>query len=556
MKHLIEYLHDITGIDTISGNSLIIEDLRLSSKQVVDLSIYIKNTYNVNIPFYDDITVENLIEQISYDLEKKKSNIADYLIYERNIKNGNELNTAIQSSTKKITYGELWSTISNDDESLFNQPTENSRCLLLMEDSVTLVILYWALLKRRVCPGILNNKYLAEELEEIIDIGKYQTVIISPKFKNMLSKMIFHKLNSLEKVLVVYDNLNYEVLFEKELLVVSNFPEKDSNQVILYSSGSTGIPKGILHDYSDILYTCQTYGRQVLKLKSYDIVYSMSNLSYGFSLTTSIFQASYSGATMIVGEADRTIWKIISDINKYSPTVICGVPKLFKLLLDATQLKEFDISNTRLLLSAGELLPVSVWQEWYMKYKKPIIEGYGSVEMMTNVISNTLDDYTPGSAGKLLDGYKGTIKKNGELVVEGDSISNKILGNIENYLKCYSTKDIFEIDSENKYWFKGRIDYIQKYNGIWLNPLEIEKIILEFNCFDDVLLIVDDLKLYCFIASELPKEKTIHKLKNIFRENFTTNIFPTNVILVKEIPRNNNGKKVRKFIDRGLWKEG
>ncbi|WP_180373111.1 AMP-binding protein [Streptococcus pseudoporcinus] len=245
-----------------------------------------------------------------------------------------------------------------------------------------------------------------------------------------------------------------------------------------------------------------------------------------------------------------------SYINKYSPTVICGVPKLFKLLLDATQLKEFDISNTRLLLSAGELLPVSVWQEWYMKYKKPIIEGYGSVEMMTNVISNTLDDYTPGSAGKLLDGYKGTIKKNGELVVEGDSISNKILGNIENYLKCYSTKDIFEIDSENKYWFKGRIDYIQKYNGIWLNPLEIEKIILEFNCFDDVLLIVDDLKLYCFIASELPKEKTIHKLKNIFRENFTTNIFPTNVILVKEIPRNNNGKKVRKFIDRGLWKEG
>lgn len=71
MKHLVEYLHGITGIDTISGNSLIIEDLRLSSKQVVDLSIYIKNTYNVNIPFYDDITVENLIEQISYDLEKR-----------------------------------------------------------------------------------------------------------------------------------------------------------------------------------------------------------------------------------------------------------------------------------------------------------------------------------------------------------------------------------------------------------------------------------------------------------------------------------------------------
>lgn len=127
---------------------------------------------------------------------------------------------------------------------------------------------------------------------------------------------------------------------------------------------------------------------------------------------------------------------------------------MFEVLVEIVEQSDIDLSSIRLALSSGEKMSERLWDIWYGNFNIPIIEGYGSVEMLTDVISNRKNDYCKGSSRKLIEGFEAEFRKiaecdsdfTGVLNIKGRSISNCSIVSEEEQSDIYKTNDIFCVD--------------------------------------------------------------------------------------------------------------
>lgn len=549
MDKLVAYLSERTGIITISDNEFLVEDLHLTSRQLVDLAIFIKNTFKVVIELYDDITVSELKRRVLYKIESSNFNAAEYFILERNINRGRGDNIALKSESDSITYNNFWELINIDETGIFNELINSNRCLLLTDDSIYSVVVYWGLLKYKTTVGLINFQNIdSYQLDSVINIGEYDYLVISETYAETIDLQI---ISSLCNIIILKENsLEYSKIVNSKQ---KNHTIQEGGFVV-YSSGSTGIPKGVLHEQIDMYYACITYGEEILGLKPNDSIYAMSNLGYAFSFCTATFQTFYAGATSLILDS-KNIWKIVDNINRFKPTVIAGVPKIYSLIIELQAVSKLNDNSVRLALSSGEALSMKIWDKWYDLFKQPIIEGYGSSELLVGVISNSLQSFKKGSSGKLLNGFEATFTDKGELIFEGPSISNNILGKEFSSSKKIPTNDIFKVDQEGYYWYVGRSNFIVKYNGTWLNPQAIEKTLTENTNISECLIHTFDLELYCYFTINKDDQVTLNDIRNIFIKDFNSKIFPSKIIRVESLPRNVNGKIVRERVPNKYWIE-
>src|SRR6185295_7257435 len=146
----------------------------------------------------------------------------------------------------------------------------------------------------------------------------------------------------------------------------ARFPEQADDQpaFIIYTSGSTGEPKGAVHSQADIFYTTQTYCREVLKLRDGDRVFSSSRLPFSYGFGNAFSFPLLNGCTTILCR-EKPNAEIISRVfAEHRPTMIFGVPVIYRLLLDHHRdVASLDFSSLRLCVSAGEALPASLGEE-------------------------------------------------------------------------------------------------------------------------------------------------------------------------------------------------
>src|SRR6267142_1798937 len=270
--------------------------------------------------------------------------------------------------------------------------------------------------------------------------------------------------------------------------------DEDADAFILYTSGSTGEPKGAVHAQADIFYTNETFCAEVLQLREGDRLFSSSRLPFAYGLGNSFTFPLLNGLTTVLCR-EKPAPDVVSQVFKeYRPTIFFGVPVVYSMLLDHHRSEhELDTSSLRLCVSAGEALPAQLGEDWQLTFGVEVLDGIGSTEMLHMFMSNQAGDLRYGSSGKLLNGYEarlidheGVATPNGEagnLWIRGGSAATRYWQRPETSAETFvdgwvRTGDIYARDGDGFWWHQGRSDDCFKPTGQWVSPIEVESVLL------------------------------------------------------------------------------
>jgi benzoate-CoA ligase len=263
----------------------------------------------------------------------------------------------------------------------------------------------------------------------------------------------------------------------------------------LYSSGSTGAPKGCVHLQRDMVVCAELYAKGILGITAADRCFSVAKLFFAYGLGNALYCPLAVGATAILLPEHPTPLRVYSIIERYRPTLFFSVPTSYAMLLAHTRDKpDFDLSSIRHAVSAGEALPAPLFRRFKERFGVEILDGIGSTEILHIFITNRPGAVRPGSSGQLVPGYEARIVDEedrpvaageiGNLLISGDSTCayywnhhEKSRATIEG--RWIRTGDKYYVDEDGYYWYAGRTDDMLKPGGIWVSPIEIEAALVE-----------------------------------------------------------------------------
>lgn len=281
-----------------------------------------------------------------------------------------------------------------------------------------------------------------------------------------------------------------ETLMGNKPKTFKNYTSKaDSLAIIGFTSGTTGKPKMTSHYHKDILLICEAFPKYSLQPTPDDIFTGSPPLGFTFGLGGLVLFPFYYGASTFLIEKP-TPEALLQAIQDHNITICFTAPTAWRVL--TTKVKDYDISSLRKCVSAGETLPVKVWEDWYEATGLKIIDGIGSTEILHIFISSNEQNMRKGATGLPVRGYEAMIVDNegneitdgtpGRLAVRGIT-GCKYLGS-EDKQKEYVqngwniTGDIFRKDEDGYFWFVARGDDMIISSGYNIAAIEVESVLL------------------------------------------------------------------------------
>ena len=263
----------------------------------------------------------------------------------------------------------------------------------------------------------------------------------------------------------------------------------------LYSSGSTGAPKGAIHLHSHLVQTAALYGRAVLGMREDDVVFSAAKLFFAYGLGNALTFPLHVGATAVLMAERPTPASVMRTLERHQPTIFCGVPTLFAAMLaDKNTAERTGSAKLRVSISAGEALPKHTGEKWRARFATDILDGIGSTELLHIFLSNRPSDVRYGTSGKPVPGYDVKIVddsgqparagEEGSLWVSGPSTCVAYWNQRQKSLETFHgpwtrTGDRYVRDEDGYFTYSGRSDDMLKVGGIWVSPFEVESALSE-----------------------------------------------------------------------------
>jgi benzoate-CoA ligase len=341
---------------------------------------------------------------------------------------------------------------------------------------------------------------------------------------------------------------------------------EDADAFILYTSGSTGEPKGAVHRQADIFYTNETFGAEVLKLREGDRLFSSSRLPFAYGLGNGFTFPLLNGFTTILCR-DKPAPTIVGRIfQEYRPTIFFGVPVVYSMLLEHHRSgNELDTSSLRLCVSAGEALPAQLGEDWQKTFGVEVLDGIGSTEMLHMFMSNHEAEVRYGSSGKLLTGYEarlidheGVATPHGEagnLWIRGRSAAMRYWQRPETTSETFvdgwvRTGDLYAQDADGFWWHQGRSDDCFKPTGQWVSPIEVENVLLRHDAIRAAAVVegFDEHELSCvcaFVVIDGATDAVEPELRALCETSLPRFKQPRRYLFVSELPYTATGKVQR-----------
>lgn len=333
----------------------------------------------------------------------------------------------------------------------------------------------------------------------------------------------------------------------------------DSPAVLLYTSGTTDLPKGVLLTNKNLLSNVRAFSntmslpehsKAILSLPLFHSFGQIVLLVCLLGNITTILMSQFLPAT------------ILKTLMTYKTEILPLVPTMFNVILDAARKKEVSLNFIKFCITGGASIPVSLYKELLTVTDACIIEGYGLTETSPVItISNSKNCHKEYSVGKALEGVKLRIAEDGEIQVQGDSITTGYWNNPEETQLCFTedgyfkTGDIGHVDEEGFVFITDRKKDLIIRAGENISPKQIEDMLLHLDGIKDVAIFgVKDEKLgetiYC--AVECEDHIDANYIKSICRSNLKKHLIPEEIIIMPKLPRNSLGK-IQKYKLKGMF---
>lgn len=335
----------------------------------------------------------------------------------------------------------------------------------------------------------------------------------------------------------------------------------------LYSSGTTGVPKGVMHVHGNVPATVETYADQVLGIGPDDRFLSVAKLFFAYGLGNALTFPFSQGATTILHPDPPTPPAVLELLETEQPTLFFSSPGFCAALLDASpDPSAFD--SVRTTVTAGEALPPNIHTRFTKLTGTPVLDGIGSTELLHIFISNTVDEQVPGSSGRVVPGYEAEIRGDDERVLDGSDMPGYLHVRGGSSAVGYHdrpdataaaflddgwvrTGDVYVRHHRGHLIFLGRDNDMIKAGGIWVSPAEVEAVLVEHESVLEVAVVGarDDEGLETVVAFVVPTSgMTIDpdELDAHCRERIASFKRPRRIEVVEALPRTATGK-VKRF---------
>jgi len=474
-------------------------------------------------------------------------------LLDANLDAGRGDRTAVVTPDETVTYAELGRRVARAGHLLNALGVHpEQRVLLVLDDTPAFIVLFLAAMRIGAVPVNVNPLDKPENLAHYVTDTAAVTCFCEPHLEDTLRSSGMDRLFTRE-------DLPTQVAGMPEEL--DPWPtHRDDAAFWLYSSGSTGLPKGVVHLHHDIRATCDTYAHHILEISEDDVCYSTTKLFHAYGLGNALsFPLSVGGTTVLVpGRA--TPGSALETVGRFRPTLFFSVPALYRAMLAEPP---GDLGSVRLCVSAAEALPTSTAERWQARYGVEIADGIGSTEMLHIYCSNRPGATVAGTSGTPVPGYELKINEDGELFVRGDSCAAYYWRQHEKTKRSmqgewFATGDRYRVTPEGNYAYEGRVDDMFKVGGLWISPADMEDCLMGHAAVAEAAVVgvtVDDLSRVQAFVIVAPGATAGDELADELREWCKSRLrryeYPHIVAFVDDFPRTVTGK-VQRFKLREL----
>lgn len=509
-------------------------------------------------------------------------NAAAYFV-DRHMREGRADKIAIECGERRVTYGQLFTLVNQFGNALKSLAIRmEERVLLLLLDTPEFAVTFFGAIKIGAVPVPVNTLLKPVDYKYLLNNCRARVAVITDSLLPLLQTIPRNELRYLETIVVVGSEIAAgahsfaELISKNSLELAPASTRRDDAAFWLYSSGSTGQPKACVHLQHDMIVSTERYAKAILTISETDRFFSVAKLFFAYGLGNGLYFPLSVGATSILLPGPPRPQVIFETIEQHRPTLFFSVPSNYVKLLahSAGTEREFDLSSIRHAISAGEALPASIFHRFKARFGVEILDAIGSTEALHMMISNAPGAVRPGSSGKILPGFEAKIVDDNDQVVSQGEIGN-LLVNADSTCAYYwnehektkatiaghwlRTGDKYYQDADGYFWYAGRSDDMLKVSGVWVSPIEIERVLSEHPAVQEVAVIFrqdnDELsKPVAFVVlrdGATGSPQLAQELRNFVLSQLPVYKRPHWVEFLHELPKTATGK-VQRFKLRGI----
>ena len=472
-------------------------------------------------------------------------------LVDRNLEAGRGAKVAIRCAGEELTYAELHERIcaaGNVLEAL--GVGREDRVLMILDDSPTFVALFLGAMRIGAVPAPVSFLDTTENFRHYAR-DSYARVVIA---EDAIVERVDGAIPRTEFEAAMRDHGGETDPVDTH---------RDDMAFWLFSGGSTGFPKGVVHLHHDIPYTCETFAREILQIAEQDVTFSSTKLYHAYGLGNNLTFPYWVGATTVLRAGRPDPRGLLETAQASRPSLFFSVPTLYGAMVNLPDAQEHDLSSVRMCVSAAEPLAPEILRRWRATFGLDIVDGIGSTEMLHIYCSNRPGDVRPGTSGTPVSGYELTLLDEhdrpvgagevGNLHVKGDSALAYYWHQHEKTRRAlhgdlFFTGDRYRETEDGYFVYEGRADDMIKIGGLWASPIEIENVLVEHPRVLEAAAIGVDadyttrVKAFVVCRGDAGDETLIADLQAWCKQRLRRYEYPHFIDFVEELPKTPTGK--------------